>query len=151
MTAIGVAAAPERYADTPAAQAGLEKLRGYLKREPTPTLHHRLMMVWTASELDDVLTPERRAEIVNELWPLQHEDGGWGIAQLGPWERGDHSPQDLSASDGYGTGLAVFTARRSGIAADDPRLARAVAWLKSHQRASGRWFTRSVHADGKHF
>jgi squalene-hopene/tetraprenyl-beta-curcumene cyclase len=31
-----------------------------------------------------------------------------------------------------------------------PQIQQGVAWLKSHQRASGRWFTRSLHADSKH-
>lgn len=151
MAAIGVAAAPEGYASSEPAQAGLEKLRGYLNREPAPTLHHRLMLVWASTELDGVLDPAARQAILDELWPLQHADGGWAIAQLGPWEREDKSPQDLETSDGYGTGFTTFVARRAGVAAGDPRLVRAADWLQSHQRTSGRWFTRSVHADGHHF
>lgn len=151
MAAIGAGAAPEAYAQSEAAQAGLAKLRGYLRREPTPTLHHRLMMVWASLELAEIWNDQQRTAALDELWPRQHDDGGWGIAQLGPWQREDGSPQDTATSDGYGTGFAVFIARRAGVPADDPRLVRAVAWLKSHQRASGRWFTRSVHADNEHF
>lgn len=151
MAAIGVAAAPEGYAATPAVAAGLEKLRGYLNREPAPTLHHRLMLVWASTELAGVLDAGRRQRIVDELWPLQHADGGWAIAALGPWEREDKSPQDLDTSDGYGTGFAVYVARRAGVPAGDPRLVRATDWLLAQQRASGRWFTRSVHDDGHHF
>ncbi len=151
MAAIGVGAAPANYADSQAARGGLEKLRGYLLREPQPTLHHELMLVWASNELDGLLSPSKRQETLAKLWPLQHADGGWGIAQLGPWPREDGSAQDLESSDGYGTGLAVFLARQCGVAADDQRLQNAVGWLKTHQRASGRWFTRSVHADGEHF
>lgn len=28
---------------------------------------------------------------------------------------------------------------------------RGVGWIKSHQRASGRWFTRSLFKDNKHY
>ena len=58
---------------------------------------------------------------------------------------------DLVTSDGYGTGFVVFVLRRAGVPADDPAVARGVAWLKRHQRASGRWFTRSLNKDNEHF
>lgn len=151
MAAIGVAAAPENYAASETARVGLEKLCAYLRREPAPTLHHRLMLVWASTELDGVLDPAARQAILAELWPLQHADGGWAIAQLGPWEREDKSPQDLETSDGYGTGFATFVACQAGVSRGDPRLIRAADWLQAHQRASGRWFSRSVHDDGHHF
>jgi squalene-hopene/tetraprenyl-beta-curcumene cyclase len=47
------------------------------------------------------------------------------------------------ASDGYATGIAVFVTRQAGLPASDARLQRGLAWLKSHQRASGRWYTPS--------
>ena len=46
---------------------------------------------------------------------------------------------------------ALYLARRSDLPADDVRLARGVAWLKANQRASGRWFTRSLKKDSHHF
>lgn len=151
MAAIGVAAAPEDYAKLPDAAAGLEKLRGYLRREPAPTLHHRLMLVWADTELGGVIEPSARQAALDELWPLQHADGGWAIAQLGPWEREDGTEQDLTTSDAYGTGFAAYVARRAGVASGDTRLVRAADWLLANQRASGRWHVRSVHADGEHF
>ena len=56
-----------------------------------------------------------------------------------------------SSSDGYATGFLTYVLRMSGTPASDERLLKAVAWLKANQRESGRWFTRSLHADGKHF
>ena len=35
--------------------------------------------------------------------------------------------------------------------ADDPRIEKAVVWLKQNQRQSGRWFTRSLNKDNHHF
>ncbi len=68
------------------------------------------------------------------------------MAGLGDWKRVDGAPLDRTASDGYGTGFAVYVLRRGGrIAADDPRLHKGLLWLKTHQRASGCWFTRSPH------
>jgi len=151
MMALAVSVAPDKYADTPAAQAGIEKLKKYFVDTPLPTLHHRAMLVWADSYRAGWLSPTERQKIVDELLSLQHEDGSWSIASLGNWQRGDGTPQDLKTGDGYATGLAIYLARRVGIPAEDPRLAKGVAWLKANQRASGRWFTRSLHKDSQHY
>ncbi len=151
MAAIGAGAAPEGYAQTPAAQAGLEKLRTYLKANPAPTLHHRAMTLWAATYLDGFMTPEERQATIDSLLKLQHADGGWGLASLGDWKRSDGKEQDPQASDGYGTGFVIYVLRRAGLAADDARLQRGIAWLKANQRESGRWFTRSLNKDSKHY
>jgi squalene-hopene/tetraprenyl-beta-curcumene cyclase len=151
MAAIGVGIAPDGYASTPAAQAGIKKLHDYFAANPPPSLHHRAFLLWAATYLPEFMDDSQRKECVDELLSLQHEDGGWGIAQLGTWERRDKSPQDTVSSDGYGTGFVVFVARRSGIPATDPRLVRGVEWLKAHQRKSGRWFTRSLFCDRAHY
>jgi len=49
----------------------------------------------------------------------------------------------LVASDGYGTGFAMVVSRELGLPASDPRLQRGVQWILTHQRESGKWFTRS--------
>jgi hypothetical protein len=67
------------------------------------------------------------------------------------WNRSDGLEQDPKTSDGYGTGFVVYVLRRAGLTADDARLQRGIAWLKANQRESGRWFTRSLNKDGKHF
>ena len=41
--------------------------------------------------------------------------------------------------------------RGAGVPVNEPPIARGVAWLKSHQRESGRWFTRSLNKDNEHF
>ncbi len=149
--ALGAGVAPEGYADTPAAKAGLEKLRTYFKNNPAPTLHHRAMILWAASYLPGWMDDAESKTCIEQLRALQHEDGGWGLATLGDWKRGDDLPQDMASSDGYGTGFVVYVLRRAGVPADDPQLRRGIAWLKAHQRESGRWFTRSLHADSKHY
>lgn len=151
MMALAVSVAPEGYADTPAAQAGIEKLRGYLKPKMPPTLHHRAMLLWADTMRPGWFSAEQRAQVLDEIMVLQHADGSWSIASLGDWERADGSPQDITTGDGYATGLAIVLARGAGLPADNARLTKGIAWLKSHQRASGRWFTRSLHKDSKHY
>jgi len=151
MLALAVGAAPEDYRRTAAAQAGLEKLRGYLVENPAPTLHHEAMLLWADSYLTDLLTDDQRQASIRKLLEIQQPDGGWNLATLGDWTRADGQPQDRVGSDGYGTGLVIYVLRRCGLDADDPRLQSGITWLKSNQRASGRWFTRSLHKDSKHF
>ena len=49
------------------------------------------------------------------------------------------------------TGLSVLVLRETGILTDDPRLRKAVRWLVSNQRQSGRWWTRSLNTDEYHY
>jgi squalene-hopene/tetraprenyl-beta-curcumene cyclase len=151
MMALAVSVAPQEYADTPAAQSGVEKLRSYFSKTKLPTLHHRAMLLWADTQRPLWLSSEERQQVLDEILALQHSDGSWSIATLGDWQREDGSPQDVASGDGYATGLAIVLARESGIPADDARIARGIAWLKSQQRESGRWFTRSLHKDSKHY
>jgi squalene-hopene/tetraprenyl-beta-curcumene cyclase len=151
LAAIAIGAAPEGYSETPAAKQGLVGIRRYLKDNPPPTLHHRAMLLWATSYFSDLQTKEEQAATVAELLSLQKADGGWGLATLGDWKRADESAQDLESSDGYGTGFVMFVLRQSGMPGSAEPLARGVRWLKTHQRQSGRWFTRSVHEDGTHY
>ena len=151
LAAIAVGAAPDGYARTELAQRGLEKLRIYFKNNPGTTLHHRAMILWGNSYVDGILTPNDKQQILDELLALQKSDGGWGLATMGDWKRADGMPQDIESSDGYGTGFAIYILRRGGLAATDLRIQKGLAWLKSHQRQSGRWFTRSLFKDNKHY
>ncbi|MDA0833933.1 MAG: squalene--hopene cyclase [Planctomycetota bacterium] len=151
LAALAVGVAPEGYLQTEQAQKGIEGIRKYLKANPAPTLHHESMVLWASAYVDGLLTDDERKGIVNKLFTAQHEDGGWSIAGIYPWERADKTPQDTETSDGYGTGFSIFILRTAGVPADDARLAKGIVWLKSNQRTSGRWFTRSLFKDSKHF
>jgi squalene-hopene/tetraprenyl-beta-curcumene cyclase len=144
MAAIGVASAPGGYAGTPQARRGLEGVRRYLRAHPPATVHQRAMLLLASAGVDGLMDAEQKRKAADELLCLQRPDGGWAMGSLGDWKRLDGGPLDRTASDGYGTGFALYVLRRgAGMAADDPRLAKAVAWLETHQRAAGCWFTRS--------
>ena len=49
------------------------------------------------------------------------------------------------------TGLAIIALRKAGVPASDARIQRGVQWLLTNQRASGRWYTRSLNRDGWQF
>jgi len=151
LAAIAVGVAPDDYSKSDAAQQGLTKIRNYFKHNSPPTLHHQAMLLWAGSYGNSLISEDDRKKSVAALLSLQKEDGGWALATMGDWERADGKKQDITTSDGYGTGLVIFVLRRAGVPADSQPIKRGVAWLKSHQRESGRWFTRSLNKDNKHF
>ena len=81
----------------------------------------------------------------------QRADGGWALTSLGTWKRRDGTPNNHTDSDGYATGLTVVVLREAGIPAKDEQIQKAVKWLKTNQRASGRWFTKSLNTDNAHY
>jgi squalene-hopene/tetraprenyl-beta-curcumene cyclase len=151
LAAIAVGVVPEQYMATPAAQQGLAAIRRYLRNHPPPTLHHRAMLLWASSYLTDLQTEGEKATTIAELLSRQKPDGGWALATLGDWQRSDELPQDTETSDGYGTGFVLFVLHRAGEPSASEPMRRGVAWLKSHQRVSGRWFTRSLNQDSTHY
>ena len=80
--------------------------------------------------------------------------GAFGRAFLraggGVWKGAAKKQQDKHTSDGYGTGFIVYVLRRAVVSAGDPRIEKAIVWLKKNQRQSGRWFTRSLNKDNHH-
>ncbi len=153
--ALGIALAPEGYAETSPARKSLDAIRRYLRERPAPSLHHRLMALWASQHVDGLLDEAEGRAVLDELWTRELPGGGWAIAGLlDGWKehkRQDDQAQELAKADGYATGFAVYVARQVGVLADDPRLARGVRWLRTQQRQSGRWFTRSPTADNHHF
>lgn len=151
LAAIGAGTAPNGYAQTPAAQAGLAKIRTYLKNNPPSSLHQQGMVLWASMQVDGLMTAAEQKRCVSELLAAERPGGGWAFSRLYPWTRADGKEQNLDDSDGYGTAFVVFVLRKAGVPRDEPAIARGVAWLKSHQRESGRWFTRSLNKDNEHF
>ena len=151
LAAIAAAKAPGDYAQTGQAAAGLAKLRGYLKNHPPRLPHHKAMMLWLGRELPKWVGENDRQRWQKELLDLQLTDGGWATAALGDWKRKDGSAQTLDRGDGYGTGFVIFALRQSGLPASHPAIRRGIGWLKTNQRESGRWFTRSPYKDGRHY
>jgi squalene-hopene/tetraprenyl-beta-curcumene cyclase len=150
--ALGVGHAPEGYAQGETARAGAARLRGYLKKHPPPDLHHKAWLLWASVKFDGLMTPEEQKQAVKELLAAQRPDGGWSLPALGGWKRHNGRPNDPQApSDGYATGLALYVLRQAGVAATEEPARRGVDWLKANQRASGRWFTRSLNVDRAHF
>jgi squalene-hopene/tetraprenyl-beta-curcumene cyclase len=171
LAAIGAGMAPECYAKSPKAVAGLRGIRQFLQRTTAVGLHQKAMMLWASVYVDELLTDSAKAEILSVLMNVQRPDGGWSLATLvdnteDPSLHGSAQVAKAKAeagygtefltyvgrdtvyksslkSDGYATGFVIFVARQAGLSANDVRLQRGIAWLESNQRESGRWFTPS--------
>jgi squalene-hopene/tetraprenyl-beta-curcumene cyclase len=123
--------------------------------------YDRTDLLWTAAEYPGLLEPNRMHELTEMVLKYQQADGGWSIrsfARPEDWGKGNRAlklrgePEFLRPpSDGHMTGLAIIALRKAGVPAGDPRIQRGVAWLLANERASGRWYTRSLNRDGWQF
>lgn len=149
--AMGIAG-DDPYAKTPTALAGVRKLRKYLAAHPPENLHQTAMTLWASQRVEGIADTAQRRRWIKALTDAQRDDGGWVLAQLGDgaWKREDGSAQDAH-SDAYATAFIAHVLLESGSKRSDRPVARAIDWLKSNQRASGRWFTRSPRRDRKHY
>lgn len=154
LAALAVGYAPGDYAKSESAKAGIEKLKAYLKKTPAPDLHHTAMLLWASTKLDGLMTADEKNAAIGELKAKQRKDGGWSLPSLGNYKRRDKekTPNDPNAdSDGYGTGFITYVLLQAGVKTDGPVITNAVKWLKSNQRESGRWYTRSLNNDADHY
>jgi squalene-hopene/tetraprenyl-beta-curcumene cyclase len=151
--ALGVGHAPDGYAQTPKAQEGLLKIKAFLQKNPPPSMHHRIVLLWASCQLPDLMPEEDRQATIKEIRRLQRLDGGWSLATLGDWKRqnGSSNEAETAPSDGYATGLCVYVLRQAGLPKDESTVRKGVQWLRQNQRESGRWFTRSLTTDNYHY
>ena len=137
------------------------KLKTYLRTEPPPHDYGATLLLWANSRLPGLVDDARKQELIAMLIKQQRDDGGWSIRTFSSpekWGKGNREKKlkdepEFSAppSDGHMTGLAIIVLREAGVPATDARLQKGIAWLTSNQRASGRWWTRSLNTDASHF
>jgi len=123
--------------------------------------YDRTDLLWASTELPGLLSASRQQQLIQLILSHQKPDGGWSIrafAQPEEWGKGNRAEKlraelELSdpPSDGHMTGLAIIALRKAGVPSSDPRIQRGVSWLLTNQRASGRWYTRSLNRDGWQF
>ncbi len=150
MTMVSIAASylPADHLKKPAAAEGLKRLNRYLASTPPKDQHDELVLMRAGLAAPELMTPAHKEDLVKRTLALQHADGGWGVASLGSWPRRDGGVTAKDRpSDGYGTGFVLYTLCKTGTPANDPAVQKGLAWLKTHQRESGRWFTQSLWAD----
>src|SRR5262249_60929443 len=126
-------------------RAGIGRLRGYLKETyASQSLFNRAWLLLTSTRLNDLLTRAQREALVTEIQGRQRDDGGWALDSLGTWRwsrtaapfraPGTLDASLLAKSDGYATGLIVYTLRQAGFPTDHPAVIRGLQWLSANHR-----------------
>jgi squalene-hopene/tetraprenyl-beta-curcumene cyclase len=144
------------------AEAQINRLKSFLQAKgKMQGDYDRTDLLWAAAEFPGLLDAKREQELVEMIESHQRLDGGWAMrsfAKPEEWGKGNRAPRlraelDLAdpESDGHMTGLAIIALRKAGVPASDPHIQRGVAWLLANQRASGRWWTRSLNTDNWQF
>ena len=145
VAAMAVGHTPADYRKLPEVRERVAALVEYLRRElPSQPLHKRLTLLWASKGLPEALPAASRKSIVAEAWRKQESDGGWTMESLGPFTAHQAAPP-ASGSNSYATALVAFILQKAGAAGSDPKLKRALEWLRAHQDpASGTWGADSM-------
>jgi squalene-hopene/tetraprenyl-beta-curcumene cyclase len=151
-----------------AATAGIARLRSYLSTNYSAQhLYNRTWALLASTRLNQVVTDAQRKALIDELVRAQREDGGWSLEAMGPWRWSKTAPPVrapgnldaslLSQSDGYATGLVVYTLKQAGVASNHAVIRKGIQWLETNQRAlpvpdvPGRgWQSHSLNYDREH-
>ncbi|MCH2201452.1 MAG: hypothetical protein MK102_05760 [Fuerstiella sp.] len=145
-----------------------ERLKSYLRDTTPPHDYARVLKLWTSTRMDGILSSEEQDQIVSMVLQNQRSDGGWNMRDFAlPEEWGDGSraeklrseQQDADSasessaamSDGHMTGLNLIVLQQLNASGTAEAIQRGIAWIKQHQRESGRWWTRSLNTDRLHF
>ena len=147
LAAVAAGSAPEGYRSASEVRENVRLLREYLLRElPGQSLFNRVGLLWASATWPGLLTAGQRETILESIWTVQRDDGGWSAPALVPatWKRKDSTPLETS-SDGYATAFIAFVLRQAGVPRSQPRMQRAMAWLEGNQdKATGMWPASSL-------
>lgn len=135
----------------------VERLRKYLQTCAAQNDYDRVNLLWADLRWPGLIDSAQRQRFIEIIVRHQRPDGGWSLRSFGTpesWGNGNRAEKieaegygDDPPSDGHMTGLALIVLREAGVAVEDERIRKGVAWLKANQRASGRWWTRSLNTD----
>ncbi|MCP4783433.1 MAG: hypothetical protein GY903_16755 [Fuerstiella sp.] len=139
----------------------VERLRTYLRDTEPPHEYAKVLKLWTSKRFDGILDADEEQAIVSMITQKQQADGGWSLRTFAvpeQWGRGNRAEKlraernfDSPTSDGHMTGLALIVLQQSGLDCETESVRHGLDWLKKNQRASGRWWTRSLNTDKSHF
>jgi squalene-hopene/tetraprenyl-beta-curcumene cyclase len=143
------------------ARGRVERLRHFLRTEAPPHDYARVWLLRAAARWPGLLSREQSRELVAMLWKHQRPDGGWSMRTFAApeaWGTGKRAERLRAEpdradppSDGHQTGLVLLALSEAGVSRSDPRVRRALDWLATNQRVSGRWWTRSLNTDQFNF
>ena len=142
----------------------VSRLKSWLKSAKPKNDYDRVLKLQLAHYMPELVTQAERDNALQLLSSKQHDDGGWSTRDMSPvndwhFKMSDtvlnliHGLPDAGKpnSDAYMTAFAVVLMRQSEVPAADPRIQKALTWLKREQRISGRWWTHSLYRGNYHY
>jgi squalene-hopene/tetraprenyl-beta-curcumene cyclase len=122
----------------------LNSLRAYLKANlARQNLHNRAWLLWASSDLDGLLSPDEKAELIEQVLAKQQAGGGWSLGSLGDFTH-DELKTPVTTPDGYATGLILHALQVAGLTKENPQVSKGLTWLRGSQDPSGAWRAMSV-------
>jgi squalene-hopene/tetraprenyl-beta-curcumene cyclase len=142
----------------------VSQLKSWLKSAKPKNDYDRVLKLQLAHYMPELVTQAERDNALQLLSSKQHDDGGWSTRDMSPvndwhFKMSDtvlnliHGLPDAGKpnSDAYMTAFAVVLMRQSEVPAADPRIQKALTWLKREQRVSGRWWMHSLYRGNYHY
>jgi len=144
--------------------ARVGRLKKFLSEHQPGNDYELALKLQLAALIPELVPPDVRDAAIAMLWRQQQPDGGWStrrMSDLMKWHETmdpkvvamiQGEPDAASpASDPYMTAFAIVLLRESGVPAGDARVQKGIAWLKTNQRESGRWWMKSLYRDTYHY
>ena len=157
LAALAVETAPDSYMKSREVRRHVQELRSYLRKNyATQPLINQAVLLWVSARMPGLISKRDRGALLQALTTRQRPDGGWSLADLGTWQRHDHTPL-VRKSDGYATGIVVLALHGAGKS-NTAVAQRGAKWLLQNQDPrEGNWFAWSLNrqrdpsADGAQF
>jgi squalene-hopene/tetraprenyl-beta-curcumene cyclase len=157
LAALAVETAPDSYMKSRGVRQHVKELRSYLRKNyATQPLINQAVLLWVSAKMPGLISKQDRGALLQTLATKQGVDGGWSLADLGTWQRHDHTPL-VQKSDGYATGVVVLALDTVGRGKTSTA-ERGRKWLLQNQdQREGNWFAWSLNkqrdpsADGAQF
>src|SRR5260370_42157626 len=102
------------------------------------------MLLWASAGFPDVLLAAERRALVEEVGKKHQADGSGTMDSLGPFQAHAKAPRTEGGS-AYATAFTAYVMQQAGGDPGNPKLARALAWLRTRQNQEcGCWESVSM-------
>jgi hypothetical protein len=146
LMAMVAAKAPDDYRNDPKIVENLDALHKYLRShyDDQPPLN-KVIVLWASAQAPDLLSSSERKMLIESIYRLQRDDGGWSLTDLGKWQRRDKTPLE-TRPDGYATGIITLALEENHV--QNAHVRSGIAWLLANQdKTTGSWPAWSLNKD----